>query len=189
MAGRDAVKSEIVKEMHLVAKNETCPVCGKKSLEIYHATLNLPYFGEAVEMAAFCRSCGWKHADVMLTEERKGVEYEVVIKSEEDMKIRVVRSSTASIYLPDLGISIEPGPYAEGFVSNIEGVLERILDILFQLLRDAESDEQREKVEEKIKQIEKLKVGEISSKFILRDPRGVSALAGKGVIVRELKNK
>lgn len=182
------INSEIIKKVEFIVKNDRCPICDKDSLSVCQILLDIPYFGETVKIITSCSSCGWKHLDVSIASSREGCIYEVLISKPEDMNIRVVRSSTASIYLPELEISIEPGPYAEGYITNIEGVLERIKDVLLYLLRDAESESDKLKIYRKLEEIEMLKTGRISSRFILEDPRGSSIVVGENVIKRPLNN-
>ena len=53
-----------------------------------------------------------------------------MVDSPEDLAIRVVRSMSASLEVPELGVRIDPGPACQGFVSNVEGVLDRIEQIV-----------------------------------------------------------
>ena len=46
--------------------------------------------------------------------------------SRKTISARVVRSTGARIEIPEFGVRIDPGPACEGFVSNVEGVLDRI---------------------------------------------------------------
>ena len=48
---------------------------------------------------------------------------------------------SASIEIPELGVRIDPGPACQGFVSNVEGVLDRIDQILNGALLWGDEDE------------------------------------------------
>ena len=37
---------------------------------------------------------------------------------------------SAAIEIPELGVRIDPGPSCQGFVSNVEGVLDRIEQVV-----------------------------------------------------------
>jgi len=74
------------------------------------------------------------------------------VTSTEDLKIHVVRGNTATIVVPELGVSIHPGLNNEGFISNVEGVLTRIEDILRFLSRSLEG-RRKERADQLIKKV------------------------------------
>lgn len=161
----------------------TCPVCKVKSLSYTTTTINVPYFGDILQTTLFCKTCRYKHTDMIITSIKEPVRYEYRISCKEDMLVRVVRSTTARIKIPELGAVIEPGPQAEAFVSNIEGVLERVKTVLEQLAREEES---REKALQLINKLERLKLGEARAKLIIEDPLGNSAIISKRAKVQKL---
>ena len=55
--------------------------------------------------------------------------------------VRVVRSASARVEIPEIGVEIDPGPACEGFVSNVEGVIDRIDDVVSGVLTWAEGEE------------------------------------------------
>lgn len=136
---------------------------------------DIPYFGETIESLVYCTACGFKHSDVMHTEEKEPVRYEFEITSSDDMSVRVVRSSTGVIEIPTLGVTVYPGPASQGFISNIEGVLNRISDKILVAMRSAGEDE-RKKGEEKLRMIEEIKEGKRTALVVISDERGLSAI-------------
>jgi len=40
----------------------------------------------------------------------------------------VIKSGTTTIRIPEFGAKITPGPYSEGFITNVEGVLSKVED-------------------------------------------------------------
>ena len=159
-----------------------CPVCGSKgSFVITTHQIDIPYFGPVLETTMICEKCNFRRSDVFPLEVREPKRYKLKIKSERDLNKRVVRSSSAYIQIPELGVEIKPGPLAEGFVSNVEGVLNRVDNILQTLIRWAETEEQKKKAEEIRERIKKLKEGKDEATLILIDPLGHSAIIGEGV--------
>jgi zinc finger protein len=118
-----------------------CPYCNTE-IEYIYQTENIPYFSDILIISANCSSCGYKYVDTQLLTDKEPVRYEVVINSGEDLSIRIVRSMSASIEIPELGVRIDPGPACQGFVSNVEGVLDRIEQILNGALLWGEGNEQ-----------------------------------------------
>ncbi|HEU13069.1 MAG TPA: ZPR1 zinc finger domain-containing protein, partial [Euryarchaeota archaeon] len=130
---------------------EKCPVCGNDTLETNIREEDVQYFGRMLIMSTFCTSCGYRHNDVILVDQKDPVKITFVASGEEDLKVRVIRSSYASIRIPEIGVSIDPVTSGESFVSNVEGLLFRVINIMSQLLRD--SPENREEILERLKMI------------------------------------
>ena len=89
-----------------------------------------------------------------------------------------MRSSEATIKIPYMG-SIEPGAASEGFITNVEGVLDRIKQHVEHLRDAAEEDEDRKKAKNLLKKIQKIKWGEETMKLIIEDPTGNSAIVSE----------
>ncbi len=167
-----------------------CPVCGGKgTFVITSHQIDIPYFGPVLETTMICEKCNFRRSDVFPLEVREPKKYKLKIKSEKDLNKRVVRSSSAYIEIPELGVEITPGPLAEGFVSNVEGVLNRVDNILQTLIRWAETEEQKKKAEELREKIKNIKEGKESATLILIDPLGHSAIIGEGVEEEELSEE
>ena len=129
--------------------------------------------------------CGHKYTDVLALTEKEPARYEFHVESQSDLNVRVIRSSTGKIKLPELGITIDPGTASEPFISNIEGVLERVQKILQMLLRD---EEKRERAEELLNQIDEIyKNGNLT--VLIEDPVGNSAILSKNAKKTLLTNK
>ncbi|RQW78046.1 MAG: ZPR1 zinc finger domain-containing protein, partial [Methanothrix sp.] len=92
---------------------------------------------------------------------------------------RVIRSSSGTIRIPELGVDIEPGHASESYVSNIEGVLERIESIVSfatRSAREAGSEESTQKGEAILENIAMARCGKFEFTVILEDPLGNSAI-------------
>ncbi len=163
--------STIIKEIKHTVLQQECPACGHKPLNSTIAILDLPMLGEAIETTIICPNCGFKTSDVMITEQNEPVRYTLKVNNPEDVNIRVVRSTSGTIRIPELGISIEPGPASESFISNIEGVLMRVRDVLEGL-----EYENKEEVAKRIREIDMAREGKKEFTFIIEDPYGNSAL-------------
>ncbi|MGC8817126.1 MAG: ZPR1 zinc finger domain-containing protein [Candidatus Hadarchaeum sp.] len=158
---------------------EICPICGARgTFQVFGRIDDIPYFGETMETLATCSKCNFKHSEVTHLGKQEGSKYEFLITSEEDMKVRVVRSSTGTIKIPGLGVTISPGPGSQGYITNIEGVLIRIRDVLTSAMESAPPSKRRA-AEEKLKKIEALVQGRARAKIILMDPFGHSAIVDR----------
>ncbi|RZN38062.1 MAG: ZPR1 zinc finger domain-containing protein, partial [Methanophagales archaeon ANME-1-THS] len=95
----------------------------------------------------------------------------------EDLNALVVRSSSGSIEIPELGVSIEP-KRGEAFITTVEGVLERVEDVVHLLSRDETG---KERADEVLKRIAQIKSGEAGMTLIIDDPTGNSAIISEKV--------
>jgi zinc finger protein len=87
---------------------------------------------------------------------------------------------TATIKIPELGVQIDPGPACQGFVTNIEGVLDRIENIVRGALIWAENEE-RENAITLLDQIARARLGAMPFTLIIEDPSGNSAIISEKV--------
>ena len=163
-----------------------CPVCGNTPMKLITNVHTIPYFRKVMETTLICEKCGYRHPDIIVLGERTPMRYEIEISSEEDLTIRVIRSSSGTIRIPELGVTIEPGPYSMGFVSNVEGVLERVLYALRIAKRGATKEEEIKKAEEIEKKIGLVKEGKFKITLVLEDPLGNSAIISSKAKKREL---
>jgi len=170
---------------------ECCPICGATGT--FHVTgrINeIPYFGEVLSTSVNCTACKFRHADVMCLREQKPVRYEFTISSNKDMMVRVVKSGTGTVKIPQLGVKIDPGPASEGYVSNVEGVLDRIETTLTLAIREIEP-KKRARGERLLKKLQAIRDGKLKAKLIILDPSGNSAIVDerakkRGLTRREL---
>jgi zinc finger protein len=151
-----------------------CPCCNTE-IEYLYKTENIPYFSDILIISAVCPSCGYKFVDTQLLKHNDPARYTVKIETEDDLAIRVVRSMTASIEIPELGVRIDPGPVCQGFVSNVEGVLDRIATVVNMALRGG-TNEEKENATALLADIARVKTGALPVTLILEDPSGNSGI-------------
>jgi zinc finger protein len=145
----------------------TCPSCGEE-VDWLYKTENIPYFSDILIITCSCPDCGHRFSD-------EPVRYTFCACCEDDLSVRVVRSSAGKIIIPELGVEIDPGPACEGFVSNVEGVLLRIDKVLDGVLIDGDDIQRRNALSLKEK-IVNLQNGKGSITLIIEDPHGNSLI-------------
>ncbi|MDN7024739.1 ZPR1 zinc finger domain-containing protein [Methanoculleus sp. FWC-SCC1] len=153
----------------------TCPGCGEE-IELVHHRLEIPHFSDILLVSIGCARCGYRHIDTIILGEGDPVMWAVPVDAPEDLAIRVVRSTTGTIEIPELGLKVEPGTACEGFVTNIEGVLNRFEQAVANILMNPETEEERTQAEGVLSRILDAKNGSIPFTLILTDPAGNSAL-------------
>jgi zinc finger protein len=157
---------------------ELCPFCNEKTLTLTETSRDIPFFGVCHLFSMDCDSCKYHKADVE-AENADGtpVKYQLEIDSEEDMKIRIIKSSEATVKLMHVG-SIEPGETANGYITNVEGVLNRIKNQIEHLkdAADADEDDIKQKAKNQLKKMTRIMWGQEKATFIIEDPTGNSAI-------------
>jgi zinc finger protein len=167
---------------------ETCPFCHEKKLTLRESEMEIPYFGLVHLFSMDCGNCSYHKADVESDEEKEPCKFVLEIDSEDDMKIRVVKSSNATIKFGLLG-SIEPGEASNGYITNVEGLLNRFKTQVENLRDDAEEDEDRKKAKNMIKKLTRVIWGQEKLKLTIEDPSGNSAIISDKAKKERLKVK
>tara|TARA_Y100001970_G_scaffold166768_1_gene204119 strand:+ start:129186 stop:129809 length:624 start_codon:yes stop_codon:yes gene_type:complete len=162
--------------------HQPCPIChSNEGLNLIVNISEIPYFGEHTEMTIVCNSCGWKNTDFIPAEGKKPSAWSIIVSSADDLATRVVRSSSCTVRLVELGLEVEPGDNATGYVSNVEGVFKRFEDAIGIIYRSALSEGEKgkkdvEACEELIGKINSIKNGNSSVELLLLDPMGHSQI-------------
>jgi zinc finger protein len=162
-----------------------CPACGVEGIKMSTATTDIPYFGDCMETLVRCDACGFKHTDFLVLGEKEPVRFSLEVGDEAHLFARVVRSTSGTIRIPEFGVLVEPGPLAESFVTNVEGVLGRVEAVLGQLSRSG-NEEQKGKALALIQQIEQGRRGQMVFTLVLEDPLGNSVIAHPDAVRTEL---
>ncbi len=156
-----------------------CPSCNTE-IEYLYKTENIPYFSDILIISAICPSCGYKFVDTQLLKHGEPARYKLAVEKEDDLAARVVRSMSASIEIPELGVRIDPGPVCQGFVSNVEGVLDRIEQVVKGALKWG-TDVEKENAAELLADIARVKAGLYPITLIVEDPSGNSGIESERV--------
>ncbi|MDA9722477.1 ZPR1 zinc finger domain-containing protein [Euryarchaeota archaeon] len=121
-----------------------CPVCHKSGNLFMIAHVDeIPYFGEHTQVTVMCHDCGWKQTDFIPAEGKKAGCWSLKISDEKQLNSRIVRSSSCTISIPELDLQVNPGSNATGYVSNVEGVINRFIEIVRVVLRDLIDDQDK----------------------------------------------
>jgi zinc finger protein len=164
---------------------EMCPFCHTPNLTLSEEEIEVPYFGKVFLFGMQCSNCRYHKSDVECAEHKPAAKYSIDINSEDDMKIRVVRSSEGTVKIPRIG-SIEPGPSASGFITNVEGVLQRIKDQVEHIREEEEDDAVKKKCKNMIKKLNKVMWGQEKVKLVIEDPTGNSAIVSDKAVKSKL---
>ena len=185
-----------------------CPICQIQG-EVYMIAHidEIPYFGEHTQVTVMCHSCGWKQTDFIPAEGKKAGCWSLVLTDKNHLKSRVVRSSSCTVRVPELDLQVNPGSSSTGYVSNVEGVVNRFLEVINMVLRDLQNEVSIKLVEQQsadltqtmteITQLEELihvltNIGAEDAQPItleLLDPHGHSMIIDDSATERELTDE
>lgn len=173
-------------------EGETCPMCHKKTLTLIEDEKDIPYFGKTFIFSMSCSSCKFLKSDVEAAERKEPCKITFTAENEKDMHVRVVKSSEAHVKIPTLRMDMRPGPASIGFITNVEGLLEKFEDVIKEQKAAAEDEGDkaaRTTAKNLLKKIWKVKCGDIPVKIVIEDPSGNSAIISEKATVEKLKVK
>lgn len=153
----------------------TCSSCGNETLQVREIYYEVPRFGTMVIVYMSCPRCGFSLHDTISLGFQGPSKIELVVKGPEGLSSKLIRSTTASISIPELGLELTPGPRSEAFITNVEGLLERFAEIADQLA-DSSDGETKEKAIEAQERIALAKEGKVPFRIIILDEAGNSAI-------------
>jgi len=155
---------------------QQCAFCGENKLTLREEEVEIPFFGRVFVLSMDCTGCGYRKADVEPAEQKEPCKYTLEVSSDADLNIKIIKSAEATVKIPHV-ITIESGPASEGYITNVEGLLEKV-KAMIQSAADAEDDDPAAKTKGKnlLKKLNKVLVGRESLKIIIEDASGHSAI-------------
>jgi zinc finger protein len=157
----------------------------------------IPYFGEHTQITLSCEKCGMRQTDFIPSEERGALSFTLSIEKVEHLQARIVRGSSGTVRIPELDLEVSPGTQSAGYVSNVEGVVNRFIDIIRMMMRQIRTEikdgnDESEQNLEKLFQLEMalsaLAKGELLGELSLEilDPKGHSIIGHDDAEKKEL---
>ncbi|TFG32256.1 ZPR1 zinc finger domain-containing protein [Candidatus Thorarchaeota archaeon] len=153
-----------------------CPTCRKGKLNIRSMIYSVPFFNELAMFNMVCPECGFSHNDVFSAEQRKPSRFSIYVDDVSLLSVRIVRSGSGTYRFPEWGIDVEPGPAADSFITNVEGLLYRVRGVVETAANFSEVDSEKQRASEILNQMEDALNGEFPFTLILEDPAGVSGI-------------
>lgn len=172
-----------------VLEGEQCPFCNEKTLTLTETERDIPFFGVCNIFSMDCSNCKYHKADVERADgDGEPVKYTLDITEEADMKIRIIKSSDATVKIPYIG-TIEPGETANGYITNVEGVFSRIKNQMEHLKEAAEDEDEKNKIKNQLKKMTRIMWGQEKAQLIIEDPSGNSAIIDPKAVKSKLAVK
>lgn len=163
-----------------------CPACGIEGVaKSIMKEIEIPHFGKVMETTIQCPSCGFKHSDIIALEQNDPAKYVLEI-NRNNLSVRVVRSQSATVCIPEVGVKVEPGPKSEGYVTNVEGVLTRFESAVKKALNLFDDEQSQINGKKVLHEIQELKKGNGTATLIILDPFGQSNVVSDSVEILEI---
>lgn len=153
----------------------TCASCGQKTLVVKELYSKVPRFGTLVLISMLCSNCGYRVFDSVSLEYKGPERIEFKVSGPKDLSAKVIRSTTSSIAIPELGIELKPGPRSDAFITNVEGLLDRFAAVAEQLASCSEGV-LLEKANTALDKIKLAMDGKVTFTLIIEDESGNSAV-------------
>ena len=162
-----------------------CAQCGSDNgLSMLSMSSEIPYFGEHTQITVLCGTCGWKHTDFIPSEGDKHGYWSLCLESTGAGSARVVRSSSCTVRIRGLGLEVSPGGNSSGYITNVEGVIDRFEKAVKSMIRSLEDSDSLSEAAFILEGLSKAKVGRSDLVLELLDPRGSSQIIHESVISR-----
>ena len=163
-----------------------CPACSVEGIaKSIMKEIEIPHFGKVLETTIQCPKCGFKHSDVIALEQNDPAKYIIEI-NRNNLSVRVVRSQSATVTIPELGVKVEPGPKSEGYVTNVEGILTRFEDAVKKAMNLFDDEQSQTNAKNTLNNILELKKGNGTATLIIHDPFGQSNIVSENVEILEI---
>lgn len=170
-----------------------CPICKVEGQVMMMTHIDeIPYFGEHTQVTVLCNACGWRQSDFIPAEGRKPGGCTLLIDKPEHIQSRVVRSSSCTVRILELDLEVKPGTASTGYVSNVEGVIDRFMEVIIMVTRQAYTEDADmsdiKTLQEMHTALLELKEDPIPRALTLEflDPNGHSQILHEDAIMREL---
>ena len=153
-----------------------CPACKQGIIKINKTVYDLPDKDKMLILKFECNKCSFLKNDIIpLTTNMDSGIMTLEITNESDLKSKIYRSPMGKIEIPELELMVEPGPRADFYYTNVEGILlrfERAVSIYRNNLD--EGDEQIAEIDELLKDLKEAMKGRLKFTLIITDTQGGS---------------
>jgi len=162
-----------------------CPSCKKGSIQISKTTYDIPDGDKMLLIKFECNACDFSNNDVIpLTANNMPGIMTLRVSNERDLKSKIYRSPVGKLEIPELELFVEPGPNADFYYTNVEGILFRFENAVSIYRKNLEKDDNEiDKIEEILQDLHKALEGQLEFTLIITD------LGGGSYIIPEDESK
>ncbi len=153
-----------------------CPICSEGKIEISKVTYDVPDGDKILIIKFECNLCNYSNNDIipLTTNFTPGI-MKLKVTSEDDLKSKIYRSPVGALEIPELELVVNPGPRADFYYTNVEGILFRFENAVSIYRKNLEKDDaQIEEIEKILQDLHKALKGEFKFTLIITDTGGGS---------------
>ncbi|NVM20003.1 MAG: ZPR1 zinc finger domain-containing protein [Candidatus Lokiarchaeota archaeon] len=153
-----------------------CPSCQEGTINIFKSIYDLPDGDKMLILKFECNICNFHKNDVIpLTTNMEPGIMTLQITNEEDLKSKIYRSPVGKLEIPELELIVEPGPRADFYYTNVEGILYRFESAVSIYKNNLEkNDPEISEIEELLDNLQKAMDGRFKFTLVITDPQGGS---------------
>ncbi|TFG16121.1 MAG: ZPR1 zinc finger domain-containing protein, partial [Promethearchaeota archaeon] len=141
-----------------------CPACKNGMITISKTIYDLPDKDKMLIIKFECNQCNFSKNDIipLTTNFEPGI-LSLKVTCEDDLNSKIYRSPVGKLEIPELELIVEPGPSADFFYTNVEGILDRFEQAVHIYNNSLEeNDSQKDEIEQVLNDIEKAKAGKLN---------------------------
>ncbi|MHA2088818.1 MAG: ZPR1 zinc finger domain-containing protein, partial [Promethearchaeota archaeon] len=121
-----------------------CPACKQGIILIRKTVYDLPDKDKMLILKFECDTCSYLKNDIIpLTTNMDSGIMTLEVSSEADLKSKIYRSPMGKLEIPELELLVEPGPRADFYYTNVEGILLRFENAVSIYRNNLEKDNQQ----------------------------------------------
>nr|MDO8134302.1 ZPR1 zinc finger domain-containing protein [Candidatus Njordarchaeum guaymaensis] len=166
-----------------MAERDSCPYCATRSLELRKSETAIPYFGRVLILASICSDCGYRRNDTMPLEDHGPSRHVIKVSKLDDLRIKVARSGTGSIEIPEFGLRLDPRDESQSFITNIEEILVRFEESVNRLKKLGRTSKMAE-CNKLLHEISLARQGKARFTIVIEDTQGNSSVTKEDRILR-----
>ncbi|MHA2281066.1 MAG: ZPR1 zinc finger domain-containing protein [Promethearchaeota archaeon] len=153
-----------------------CPACTQGIIKINKTVYDLPDKDKMLMLKFECDKCSFLKNDIIpLTTNMDSGIMTLEVTNEADLKSKIYRSPMGKIEIPDLELVVEPGPRADFYFTNVEGILLRFEKAVSIYRNNIEEDDQQViEIEELLNDLKKAMKGQLKFTLVITDTQGGS---------------
>ncbi len=153
-----------------------CPSCQKGIIDIIRSIYDLPDGDKMLILKFECNSCNFHKNDIIpLTTNMDPGIMTLQITNEEDLKSKIYRSPAGKLEIPELELVVEPGPRADFYYTNVQGILFRFENAVSIYRNNLdEKDPEKNEIEELSHNLKQAINGKLNFTLKITDTQGGS---------------
>jgi len=158
-----------------------CPSCKKGQIKISKTTYDVPDGDKMLIVKFECKVCNFSNNDIipLTTNNTPGI-MTLKVSNEKDLKSKIYRSPVGKLEIPELELFVVPGPNADFYYTNVEGIVFRFENAVSIYRKNLEKDDvQIEEIDKILHDLRKATKGEFSFTLIITDTGGGSYIIPK----------